>query len=299
MTYYGVDRWLYPIEIVAGQNVLRVFNSGTSTTVSITIPPGTYYQAQGLPSGFASLHTTISSAIFTAFFASITRESITPAGQTSLILANSALRYRRTVGSLRFQFADAGFTFPRRLLGFPASANANTGDNPLPVVSMLGSWQSFNMLDGAATDKRRTELSELYTSTQELYPTTRQHSVRTNRKVRTFSYDYVPGLHVYESLDRALDAEYVATSGLAQEDNNNAFESVWRAASNLGDIIIVHDTGNGTIMSNVTSQRYEIARLYSPEQRADFRACFEDLSLGGELYRINVEMLILGGNYDY
>jgi hypothetical protein len=300
MSYYGPDRWLYPVEIVAGQNVLRVYDSVLASTVSATVPAGTYYQGLGLPSGYSSIFTAIQSAINTAIGSpSVAINSASPAGQTSLILANSAARYRRLTGFIRFQFADAGFTFPRRLLGWPASANANTGDNPIPVVSMLGSWQTFNMLDGAATDKRRTEMRELYASTQELYSTTRQHSVRDVRRVRKFVYDFVPGLHVYESVDRALDADYVATSGLASEDANNAFESVWDAAALLKDIVIVHDTGSDSALTNVTSQTHEIARLYLPEQRADFRACFSDLSLGGELYRIDVDMLILDGTYAY
>jgi hypothetical protein len=298
VTYYGVDRWLFPIRIVAGQNVLRVLNVSTGITSSVTIAPGTYYQAIGLPSGYSSLPDAIRIALNTEV-PTITTSSVNPAGQTSSILDNSAFRYTRSTFFYRFQFADALFTFPRRLLGFTAGTNTNTGNNPPPIVSMLGSWQTFTMLDGGATDKRRTALRELYVSTQELYPTTRQHSVRTDRKVRTFTYDYVPGLHVYESDNRAFDSEYIATSGLATGDNNNAFESVWRSASNLDDIIIVHDTGNGSATTNVTSQDHEIARLYNPDQRADFRACFEDLSLGGELYRISVDMLIIGGNYDY
>lgn len=298
MTYYGVDRWLFPIRIVAGQNVLRV-QATDVPVVSVTIAPGTYYQGVGLPSGYASLPDAIRTGI-NAVISPLASVTAAPAGQTSLILSNSAIKYERTSGfGLRFSFSDAGFTFPRRLLGWTDGTNTTTGGNPTPIVSMLGSWQTFNMLDGAATDKRRTAMRELYSSTQELYPTTRQHSVRTERKVRTFSYDYVPGLHIYESNNRAFDSEYVATSGLAIGDNNNAFESVWRSASNLDDIIIVHDTGNGSAVTNVTAQDYEIARLYSPEQRSDFRACFEDLSLGGELYRISVDMLILGGNYDY
>jgi hypothetical protein len=301
MSYYGPDRWLYPVEIVAGQNVLRIYDSVLASTVSATVPAGTYYQGVGLPSGYASLVDAMRTAINTAIGVplAIIATTSTPSSQTSAILNNSAVRYQRATGFIRFQFADAGFTFPRRLLGWPASANTNTGDDPPPIVSMLGSWQTFNMLDGAATDKRRTEMRELYASTQDLYPTTRQHSARDVRRVRKFVYDFVPGLHVYESVDRALDADYVATSGLASEDANNAFESVWDAAALLKDIIIVHDTGSGSALTSVTSQTYEIARLYLPEQRADFRACFSDLSLGGELYRIDVDMLIIGGNYEY
>lgn len=300
MTYYGPDRWLYPIKIVSGQNSIRLLDSSLVPLANpVVISPGTYYQAVGLPSGYASLPDAIRTAINASSLGPGTSvlSSATPSGQTSTILDNSAIQYG-SIGDFYYDFAAAGFTFPRRLLGWPASETTPPFDLT-PVISMLGSWQSFTMLDGGATDKRRTELRELYASTQELYPTTRQHSVRTDRRVRKFVYEYVPGLHVYESLDRAKDSAYLETSGLAFEDSNNAFESAWRAASDLSDIIIVHDDGSGSAVTNVTSRTYEIARLYLPEQRADFRACFSDLSLGGELYRIDVDMLIIGGNYDY
>lgn len=300
MTYYGPDRWLYPIKIVSGANVIRLLDPALAAVATpVTITPGTYYQGVGLPSGYTSLPDAIRTGINASALGpgTSTLGSATPAGQTSTILDNSAISYGDAT-DFYFDFANAAFTFPRRLLGYPNSA---AGPPSLMAidVSMLGSWQSFTMLDGGATDKRRTEMRELYASTQELYSTTRQHSVRDVRRVRKFVYEYMPGLHVYESLDRAKDSAYLATSGLAFEDENNAFESVWRAASDLGDIIIIHDDGSGSALTNVTSRTYEIARLYLPEQRADFRACFSDLSLGGELYRIDVDMLILDGNYAY
>lgn len=299
MTYYGPDRWLYPIELTSTNNVLRVYNVATTSTVSVTIPTGIYWQCTDLPSQLTGgeLPAVIASAMGTALGRVITFAFEAPTGQTSTILSNSSVRYIDAGAGFRFQFADAGFTLDNRLVGFPIDAG-NTGNNPVPAISALGGWQSFNMLDGAATDKRRTEMRELYASTQDLYPTTRQHSVRDVRRVRKFVYDFVPGLHVYDSFDRASDAAYVALSGLATKDNANAFEQVWNRAALLKDILVVHDTG-GAAPEDFASLIWEYGRLYLPEQRADFRACFSDLALGGELYRIDVDMLIIGGNYEY
>jgi hypothetical protein len=297
MTYYGPDRWLWPIELTSTNNVLRVYNVATALTVSVTIPAGTYWQSVDLPFTGNTLPVAIANAMTTALGRTITYAFVTPSGQTSTILTNSAVRYIDAGAGYRFQFADAGFTLDNRLVGFPIDA-ANTGNNPTPSISALGGWQTFNMLDGAATDKRRTEMRELYASTQELYSTTRQHSVRDVRRVRKFVYDFVPGLHVYDSFDRASDADYVALSGLATKDNANAFEQVWNQAALLKDIIIIHDRGSD-IPEDYADLIWELARLYLPEQRADFRACFSDLALGGELYRIDVDMLILDGTYAY
>jgi hypothetical protein len=292
---YLPDRWLYPIVLTNTNNVLRIFNVATSTTVSATVPAGTYYHGYGLPSGYSSFPIAVATAMTTALGRTITYTYESPAGQTTTILALSSIRFIDAGAGFRFQFSDALFTLDNRLVGFPSDA-ANTGNNPSPAISVLGTWQSFNMLDGAASDKRRTERRELYSSTGVLYSTTRQHSVRDDRKVRRFAYDYVPGLHVYGSLNRAEDPAYRALAGLANKDNANAFEQVWRAASDLGDIIIVHDDSDPEVLA---SPYHEIARLELAEQREDFRNCLTDLSLGGELYRIEVDMLILGGNYDY
>lgn len=293
----GPDRWLYPIVLTSANNVLRVYNVATSTTVSATVPAGTYYHGYGLPSGYSSFPIAVAAAMTTALGRTITYVYQAPAGQTSTILDHSSIRFVDAGAGFRFQFADVLFTLDDRLLGFVAGSG-NTGNNPVPLVSTVGKWQSFNILDGAASDKRRTERRELYSSTGVLYSTTRQHSVRDDRKVRRFAYDFVPGLHVYASQLRAADADYRALAGLASQDQHNAFELLWRSASDLNDIIISHDAGDQDPEVDANGP-HEIARLEPAEQREDFRNCITDLSLGGELYRIEVDMLIIDGNYEY
>jgi hypothetical protein len=292
-----MDRWILPIKIKAGLNVVRV-QRGADPVVSITIPPGTYYQGTGLPSGLASFMTAFNAAALAAIGDASVATAQTPAGQTSSILSNSSVRYVDGGAGWSFKFSDPLFTLDPRILGFPKGTATDTGTSPLPTISMLGSWQSFTQIDGVATSKSRLPERELYTSTSKTYASTRQHSVRDARSIRRMIYEYVPGLHVYESGVRAASGDYVETSGLSSGDSANAFEQVWRAGSNLDDIIIVHGEGSAS-WEDISSKPHEIVRFASMEQRSSFEECIELMLAGGEFYRISVDLLVKSSTYDY
>lgn len=294
---YGVDRWLYPIEITAENNGFVVEDSVDGVR-ALTIPAGIYYQALGdLPTGKTGLW----AAIKTALDAGDGTYSIAAGTPSSSSLINSGVIVSKNgAAGISIRMDQAGFTMDKRLWGYPYDRSTEavlTLDTTPSQLSIFSKWQSANVLDGAATDKRRVKEKEIYASTQKTRSTTRQNTARDTREIRTIVYEYVPGLHVYPGAIRAGDASYTGTAGLPSGDENNAFEDVWDSGSELNEIIIIHDEGDEDL--SVTTHPYEIVLFDRLGQREFFSECVELMRSGGEMYRISTDLLIMSSTYDY
>lgn len=295
------DRWYIPIEITASNNgfVITEDPAGAATRYAVTVTAGTYYlyYASGSFSVGSSLYYAIRNALNTAGTANSYRfNASTPTSSTAQTNAGCMIDRASGSTSFRIDFNDASFTMDNRWFGHPSAQTNQTesGGEVNSPYTVLGTWTSWTLTDGTASDKTSYLTREIIESSRR---TEDAYQVEWNEdRIRRMVYEFVPAAHVYEGrIDAADAAAYYATAQLNVADNHNAFEQVWDAASRLGDIIIQFDDVSD--LDPVNSQ-YGICRFNNPDQRKSMSACTSVVTRGGEFHRIDVELLQTAGVYD-
>lgn len=135
----------WPITVVGGQNVIRyqLTVSGTTTSYSITITPGTYWAPKlrgGMPN---DLYDEIAARIqaATGQTTTIARDLLGPLNAPAIYI----LHTNPSITAQRLLLGDAAFTLPKNLLGWPGSTTADILNqwSPTPPAG------SFLVADGA------------------------------------------------------------------------------------------------------------------------------------------------------
>lgn len=286
----ALDRWIAPVEIVAGANTLRIFNG--LSVASVTIEPGLYW-CHGETSGsvaiaYPGLYAALDAALMVAIWEGAAVSAWSP--------------YQRRPGcGLQIQggphallFSDPQFTFPRDLLGWPADW---LEDTPTATVTRSpqtcrGIWVSPE----AAWDKRSWPSRSVYqTSPDQPERSDAYQIVWGSRRIRTLVYSWLPAALVHKS--RALLPEYARTAQLVAGDTAAAWEHTWEQLRELRDVLIVHDEG-AVCGHKVASHPWEVVRLASGEGAERLDALVRLMSTGGEQYELAVPLVHLGGSYE-
>lgn len=296
------DRWYIPIEITSSNNgfVVTEDPAGAATRYAVTVAAGTYYlyYASGGFTPGSSLYYAIRDALNTAGTANSYRfNADTPTSSTAQ--TNAGLTIDRASGSTSFRidYNDASFTMDNRWFGQASAATNQTesGGEVTGPYTVLGTWTSYTLTDGTASDKHswlRRNIEESSARTADAY------QVEWNEdRIRRMVYEYVPAAHVYEGRIDAVDAAaYYSTGQLNVADNHNAFEQVWDAASRLGDLIIQFDDVSDL---DPVNHQYGICRFNDRAQRESMENCTTITTRGGEFHRIDVELIQTAGVYGH
>lgn len=298
MTSYrqGRDVWLYPVVVPANCFVAWTETAGDLVT---TIPAGIYWVYGGATlTGYPSLLNTLVTlmAVRSALEGSSISYSVralTPSLSPEQAWAGLALMG----SSAAFVSLDLGNTNPilRKVLGFAADdtstyATVVSAISPRREVrsrfTRWGAWHSpAAAVSRMRTPKRLIEWATEFTERDDAYAV--DHG---DRSTREWVYEWVLGAHVLEAL--ALDPQYAAAASLGVGDVFNAFETVWRALSQLDDVVVVHHLEGEAIDLEVTTHAYDVVRLASQEQARDYRRVAELLRTAGEYYRLTVDCAI-------
>lgn len=307
---YGPDRHYYPV-VVSSTSYLYFEEGGT--TVSISISAGRYYlhRDSSRDSTHKSLLLFIENKLNNNANLANTYQFFAnpPYPNDGGSPDNSSLGLMRTAGTAMgwgFSFGSYNWTFDPMYLGIPDDQSADIITSATVLEDELfmpqmnrGKWRSFNMIDGAASDKTADPFKYIKQSTKDAKRGRRQKYYERDK--RSFRYDLVPGAHVWPH--RANDQASAKTGSSKTGDNNNAFYWYWDAASEpdsdtqLGaEILIVHDEGDDDLL--VDSHPYEVVRWNNEKQLQNFRACLDLKRTRGEMYEVTFDTLVLSGNYD-
>lgn len=303
---YGHERFIYPIKVGGGID----FTYG-ATSDGINIDEQAWYclsnANNSLSPDYPSLWDEIASMLSVASGNTFRIEWAAPDGyphQEGIAIINED-----QVWSLDFD--SVGFDFPPEVLGFPSdistavSSELVGGEHVITSTrSHLGSWLPYSLDDSPSENKTGAPRSEGYASTDEEYEQTEHVSMRDIRDFRTFAIEWVPGLRVKGGSARGQDPAYrelagvpEITDGLADDGDELGFDVFWRHVCRGEDFIVVYVDGRTDIEPDISI--VEVCRLADQGQRERPSNIYEMMRTGGELYRIEMEMFVSRGEYDY
>lgn len=296
------DRWYAPIEIDSTNNgfVITEDPAGAANRFAITLDAGTYYAYYGAPgiSGRESLYFNIRTKLGLAGTANNYRfNTATPTSSTAQTLAG--LEVERSSGAVEFRvdFQDASFTLDNRLFGFGTSATnqTSTSGSLTAPYTVRTQWTSYTLTDGTASDKRSWLMRNQYVSSER---TLDAYQVEWQEdRIRRMIYENVPAAHVYEGRVDAVDAAaYYSTAQLNVADNFNAFETIWSAASRLGEVIVQFDDISDL---DPVNHEYAVVRFNRQDQRSSMDFCTSTTTRGGEFHTLDVELVEVSGVFNY
>lgn len=284
-----MDRWITPVEIVAGANVLRIYNG--AVPVSVTVPPGIYWchgdDAASVALKYPGLYELLGVLLDAAISGGATLTAWSPYQR------RPGCGLQISGGSHALLFSDPLFTFPKDLLGWSASwvTNSPTGTITRSPQSCRGVWVSPE----GAWDKRSWASRTIYNAAPDQPERSDAYQLDWGgRRVRTVQYSWLPAALIHKS--RALLPEYAATAQLVAGDTAAAFEHVWEQLARLQDVLIVHDEGASCGLS-VAAHPWEAVRLASTAGAERFDALVRLLATGGEQYELTLPVVHVGGTY--
>lgn len=302
MPVFGVDKWLYPVEIPTGGAVIQ-FNEiapGPVVTArtSAVIPAGIYYcviDTGSLPAGYSSLYSAIETALNNATPATGTTFTVslaTPVVSTAFLSNSTTSIAIAGGGVIAWQIDFAATTLDPRILGFAYNETGLRGSVGLDLIgdfTAFGFWQSPDL---RTIEKTRRPVNLQFRS-RGLEASTVQNRWST-RDYRRFEYDYILGAYVRARRNEFVD--YSANAGLGQNDAGNYFEDLWtEGLSKYLDCFVVHDSGDGP---GDLSGPYDICRMWKPTGQ-DIDQALTMQRMGGEYYRIKFETWIEATTYRY
>jgi len=302
MPIFGIDKWIYPIEIPAGGAVIEfqeiapgpVLTPRTSTV----IPGGTYYcviDTGSLPGGFQSLYTAIETAMSNA--APVTGATYTVALADPILstgfVSNSTIALTVAGGGvIGFQIDFATTTLDPRVFGFAYNESGLRGSIGLTLTGDFTAYGFWQTPDLRTIEKTRRPVNLQFRSRGlEASTVVNRWSTRDYRRIK---YQFVLGGFVRARRDEFVG--YSDAAGLGQNDAGNYFEDLWSAGlSKYLGCFLVHDTGDGP---GDLSGPYDLCRMYSPRGE-DIDKCLQLQRMGGEYYQIQVETWIQSTTYRY
>ena len=115
--------------------------------------------------------------------------------------------------------------------------------------------------------------------------------------VRSLKYEHVPASHV--KAGRAALLDYALVGEVVQGDDHNALEHLYNVlASDVPCRVVYYDEGD-TFDLNATVPHYEDVLLYRPEDCEALEKVATTTRKTGEFYEINLELVVVGGGYDF
>jgi len=294
----GIDRWVYEVEITSSNNTI-VFverDAGGTLTATVTVDPGTYHCVldTGLvPAQIDGLYNEIEQAVGAGAelpgAGSYSLERIDPTASANTFGKKSGLRlaYSDTdLDEFGWVFSDANFTFPPELLGYldGRSSDATTTAQQLDAPhTCWGTWTSPRVAKKVGWprfEQRHTGVSFSQ------FVNVRWGSQKLRRP---FKYHNLPAVHIHRG--RASRDAYAEVGQLADDDDNNAFEDVWRAMSDGGEALVFHDHGD-TVDDFANQDEWELVRF--PDEvlagDIDFRDVPTEQSRSAEFYTLDFEV---------
>jgi len=281
---YAADVWLRPIVIDSTNNVFRFVENAVVKT--ITLAAGTYYghadstYVATYPSFYLSMAAAITAgAASTYTFAPATPTLSTAQTNRGLTLTSSP------VADFTIDFSNVACTMNGNLFGY---LNTETAVSVSGVATskycLLGAWRNYSLggINSQASDKRSHQVKNITYSHER--PVDRygiEWNTDTNRPI---VYEYVPsgGIFIFS----ALESEFAATAGLAQYDENNAWEDIWVWLARSDDVIVVHDVGTAWDWLLTTA---EVVLLADVGQAQDILATARRSRTTADLYTIDIE----------
>lgn len=300
MTAFPFVRLFYPVRIPATQNAWVSDDFGTST-----ISAGVYWayyggdlleEIPGLPSLYNAIRQPNDEPTFQRH-------------QATGYDYSESLEYSFGTASLQLQFGSVSFTMDKRIWGWPEDYDQTetaTATSPAIIqspLSTIGQWLPASIqID--AQDLRSYGEREIYASTQPVYERTKIVPMREIRRVRTFRWEWVPGLRVMGGEVRGAEFDYREVAGVGPvvsgyESDGDAvgLRLFWEAVSSGIPFIAAYDED---WFGPQDDGAYEVLRLSRPDQHESFEALLEDQTPAGEFYTVDIEALVIGGGgYDY
>jgi hypothetical protein len=238
------DWWLYPVEIVAGQNDSFVVREGATDYVA-TIAAGVYWPHKRNLSTYPGL-----------FYAIVTAVNATAAANTYAIeVATPTSSYEQTRGGVKITSTGA-FTFKFSLassvdpawFGLPSSPtsvagtlNAGTG-----LYEVISQYRANGILrtqtrggDGIASIKRI--MPETESTDSHARPSDRYTLEWQTDDVAEFSYEYVVAAHVFDDDAGTLVDYATMEAGLAVGDNYSTWQRLWEQFKKSRAILLLPD----------------------------------------------------------
>lgn len=311
MTAYAADTWLTPVVLDASNNVLVITEDpgGTPNVLTLTLDAGTWFlhddttfhaTRMGLYYGIRKLLTDGT----TAGVGSITGTPantytwalVDPASSTGLVNNGLQLRADSAVDTWEVTWTGAT-TLDARLFGSilasPISDDASVTSGADEIFTWpyatLHRMVTRDLGDGYAVDKRRRYYKDKRTSSSR--PAEAQIVVWDDGSIRTFRYEDVPGVEVYQT--RASEAEWAGTTGRATGDNHATWYYVWDALGDGLECVVVHDS-TGDLQ--VDTHDYEIVRQWT---EADWPEFAQEMRISGDYYAIEIDAWISSGTYTH
>ena len=297
------DRWLLPVEITEDENQF-VVDAGEFGLDTFTIPVGKYYMARGpvdiVPDGFRLLYQEMIDAVLADPATGYEIDGLVALTPSGYELENSGILIFFTV-SADLRFDHENWTLPPEYLGFPDDQSESVSTPVTSPKSSFGKWLSVNIVDNEPTSKFAYPTQEVYWSTRERRRNTRQTTTDTEERKRNFLYEDVPGLAVMGGSERSSDPLYAAPAKVGVGDENNVFLDVWRAAVQVGPIIVVHDDGGdpNSIRLDQFEDKLEVVDILERGDAEDPRRFLIESNTSGELFDIDLDVLVVRSNYDY
>lgn len=305
---YTRDRFYAPIEIGSGQETVVFSDSGGQQLVSIGV--GTYWGHND-----DTLNATYP-GLFKALEDALNASSL--AGTYTIVCATPTSSSEQTSSGIMIQCTEAfeirpenlNFDLDPRLLGFGASpsnfasteVSASVHRCIMPYTSFAW-WDVWSIYkDHAAIDKRSFPSSRLISSDEDsrVAVSAVWDYFGAVRWTRRYNSGMITAPHIFG--ERGAHSGYAKLAKLALGDINNGFlECVWLRSrqsdgpeSTAGDILVQYN--DVSTIADVSD--YDVACLAS-NQRQDFRTCIQELQPNGELYQLNLEMLLKTRGYEH
>lgn len=300
--WYGFDRLVYPVDIEEGQNTILVDNTERD------IPPGTYYLRTGGPDDdFDDAYPPLIDSIVSAVPDIDSAAWSAPSGYEFL---ESITWVGSSEWSFQFSFEDF-FTFPPELLGFPpdidtdvSSVTDGTDEIIAGTRSAKGAWIATPIHGEIASDKRAWWEGETHLSTERVYENTAGVSARNRVRHRRLEWENVPGLRVHGQSERGEQPDYQALAQVG--DPSDSFESegvgvgldqVYLAVSDLSEFLVYHDVDQ-TDLAPIDGQ-VEAVRLANVQFCESFDEWYDEQTRAGEIYTVDLEVVVVDGGWGY
>lgn len=307
---YGYDRWLWPVVITSANQSFGWKEGGVS--LSATIAAGTYWchNDDSLDSDYPSLYKAVEAAMLAESSVSGDSNSYviepgTPTGSPDQIYGGVRIRETTGAGWDWIDFGAATTIADRPIADYPGVVECLgfEGEDGADISSVSGIVYSTRTAHGMwsapelATTKLGPPQRMVTPSTQ--YPERDDFYVvdRGRRVVRRIGYEYVPGAHVYP--DRADDLRWADVGQLGLGDDHNAMLWLWEALAEGREAILVHFEPNEDFDLQVDTHAYEVVRLEGSEAREDFRNVLSLRFANGELYDIQLPVVVTGTSTYY
>jgi hypothetical protein len=274
------DLWLYPIEIEAGDDLVRVYDAGTEYVVNLG--PGIYYAYQGQ---FYGLYPSLFDALETALAAQgvfYTFDSATPTESSQF--ADSGVEITRTSGPADFGILPG--TSPTILSALGLDAFGVSGLGVQTVAGKYSRWCCWQEPLHAMRLKRK-DMAQTQFANAGHSPAVKQLTRWGSHYFRRMRYGWLAAAHIYR--EKASLADYAAVGGLAAGDLNNTFEDVWtHGLSKHRHVIIVHDWDASMGLTIPTSSREIVYAGESSAYADKFSEVVEERGALAEYYTVDL-----------